>query len=286
MSAPRACRAFALGIAMASAILLVAPAVAGVYGTGLFQLGDGEQPAGFAGAARIQNMDGQAGPDWADLFTASGEARSDLGALGGRWAVFISDDVSLGYGFESTALAGPDSVRNGTARSADDIGNAYAYAARDLSGNTILYLGVERLADGNSAVEFELDQALVRLGHGGFGHGAPWQILGARQPGDLLVRLEFAGEALSSATVSVWASGWHQLSGTTGEGCDESANLCAIANASAIESGPWGSGQLAAGRFVEIGLDLGALLGVDPALQSLRIRTPGDIAFGYIQEGN
>jgi len=255
----------------------------GVYSAGLFELGDGLAPAGFAGAADILGTADQPGPDWADLFTAAG------GPQGGvRGAVFIADDVSLGSGFEGTALAGsPDLVRNGTVAAAHDIGNAFAYSTRDAAGHTVLYLGAERLSDGDSYLEFELNQAVVHLGHGGYGHGAPWKVLGTRAANDALVRLDFASGTLASASFYRLSDGqWQLVAAVAGEGCDEAETLCAISNAAAIDGGPWHSGDIAPGRFVEVGVNLGALLGAEPALTSIRIRTPEDIAFGYFAEGN
>lgn len=255
----------------------------GVYSAGLFELGDGLAPAGFAGAADILGTADQPGPDWADLFTAEGDLRD-----GARGAVFIADDVSLGSGFEGTALAGsPDLVRNGTVAAAHDIGNAFAYSTRDAAGHTVLYLGAERLSDGDSYLEFELNQAVVHLGHGGYGHGAPWKVLGTRAANDALVRLDFASGALASASFYRLSDGqWQLVAAVAGEGCDEAETLCAISNAAAIDGGPWHSGDIAPGRFVEVGVNLGALLGAEPALTSIRIRTPEDIAFGYFAEGN
>jgi hypothetical protein len=255
----------------------------GVYSSGLFQLGDGQPPPGFSGAADIVGTAGQPGPDWGDLFTADGSLRDGV-----RGAVFAADDVSLGSGFEGTALAGsPDLVRNGTAAAAHDIGAAYAYSKLDAAGHLVLYLGAERLSDGNSYLEFELNQALVRLGHGGFGAGRPWQVVGPRADGDALVRLDFASGAIASVTVYGRSGGaWQALAALAGEGCDDDESLCAIANASAIVPGPWGREQIAPNRFAEVGVNLGTLLGVDPALTSIRIRTPADIAFGYFGEGN
>jgi len=265
--------------------LAASPLAAGIYGTSLFQLGDGQDPAGFAGAARIESAS-QGAPDWADLFDAGG---NPVGGFG-RWAVFIADDVSLGSGFESTALAGSQwRVRNGVARAADDLGNVYAYAAGDA-----LFFGVERLSGDASSLEIEINQTIARLGHGGFGKGVPWEVIGARSEGDLLLRLEFSGGTLTSVEVLAWsADAWRPLSATAGEGCDEAQDLCAVTNASAVGGGPWRNfdtggdpEQISSGRFIEIGVGVGALLGVDPAWKSLRVRTPGDIAFGYIPEGN
>lgn len=308
MMASSARRVILLGVTLFITFCVVSPPAAegdGVYSAGLFQLGDGQPPPGFAGAADILRTSGQAGPDWEDLFTAEGRLRDDypLGAdgqpagngvpdfvelNGGRWAVFTADDVSLGSGFESTARAGsPDLVRNGTAASVHDIGNAYVYSTVDETGHTVLFLGAERFSDGDSYLEFELNQALVRLGHGGFGSGKPWQVLGARAANDVLVRLDFALGTLASVTVYRQSGGeWQVLAAVAGEGCDEAESLCALANASAIAAGPWGNQEIAPGRFAEVGVNLGALLGAEPALTSIRIRTPGDIAFGYFGEGN
>ena len=259
----------------------------GAYSSGLFQLGDGLAPPGFRGAADILGTAGQSGPDWADLFTADGRPR-DVARYGGRWAVFIADDVSLGTGFEGTALAGsPDLVRNGKAAAAHDIGHAYAYGTRDSAGRSVLYLGVERLSGRDSFVEIELNQARVRLGHGGYGLGKPWKVLGARTANDVLVRLDFAAGTLASVSFHRWSEGKWRLAATlAGEACNEAETLCAISNAAAIEGGPWHPGDIAPGRFVEVGVSVGKLLGAEPALRSLRIRTPGDFALGSLKEGN
>lgn len=259
----------------------------GAYSAGLFQLGDGLKPPGFRGAADIQGTAGQPGPDWADLFTAEGRPR-DIKRYGGRWAVFVADDVSMGSGFEGTALAGaPDLVRNGKAAAADDIGNAYVYGTRDAAGHSVLYLGVERLSSRDSYIEFELNQKAARLGHGGYGFGKPWKVQGARTANDALVRLDFASGTLASVSVSRWSEGqWRPAATVAGEGCDEAERLCAISNATAIAGGPWHPAEIAPGRFVEVGIDLGALLGSNPALKGVRIRTPGDIAFGYFEAIN
>jgi hypothetical protein len=254
----------------------------GVYSAGLFELGDGQAPPGFAGAADILGTADQSGPDWGNLFNAAG------GLQAGARGAFVADDVSLGSGFEGTELAGsPDLVRNGRVAAADDIGNAYVYSTLDAAGHTVLYLGAERLSGADSSLEFELNQTVVRLGHGGFGQGKPWKILGTRAANDALVHLDFASGGVASVSFYRWSDGqWQLAASLVGEGCDVDETLCAVSNAAAIDGGPWKPGEIAPGRFVEVGVNLGALFNADPILNSVRIRTPDDIAFGYFEEGN
>ena len=83
-----------------------------VYGDGLFQLGDGEPPPGTSGMADIEQDELQAGPDWAGLFGADGQALDGDGngiadyleLYAGLWAIFTQDDVSMGSDFEGSAI--------------------------------------------------------------------------------------------------------------------------------------------------------------------------------------
>lgn len=299
--------------ALVLALVLAGPSPAiadggSVYSNGLFQLGDGQQPAGFAGAADIAATPGQAGPDWEDIFDSVGGLRDDypldadgsaggngvpdaIDRFGGRWAVFVADDVSLGSGFEGTAsVGGGEFVKNGVVSAARDLGNAYFYGTRDAAGNNVVFLALERLSDADGTVEFEIGQGTVRLGHGGYGHGVPWKVLGARADGDFLLRLGFAGGEVE-AEVGIWsAEGWHAIAATSGEGCNEAELLCVLSNGAPIARGPWptvdgGSGELGAGLFVEVGINAGALLGAQTQTRSIRVRTSEDIAFGHV-EGN
>jgi hypothetical protein len=220
-----------------------------VYSGGLFELGDAEQPPGFPGMGDILRLAGQPGPDWEDLFTADGSLRDDhpldengdpLGngvpdyveLYGGQWAFFAADDVSLGSGFESTALHPDGRVKNGTVAADHDIGNAYIYSTTDPSGNLVLFFGAERLGGGDSYLEFEFNQERFRLGHGGFGRGEPWEVLGSNTIGDLKVRLDFVGGALNSVDLSAWhGEEWSLVETVAGEGCNVAETLCAICNA-------------------------------------------------------
>jgi hypothetical protein len=114
--------------------LLVGTALA-VSDSGTFELGDEVvQP----GSADILSSD-QAGPDWTDLFNADGTLKDEYPLdesgnpsgngvpdyqelYGGEWAVFMTDDVSLGTNPETTALAGSDDlVQNATAEVDHDL---------------------------------------------------------------------------------------------------------------------------------------------------------------------
>lgn len=304
------------GLLAAGSMLLLLAAVGptaarseSVYGSGLFELGDGQPPPGAAGLADVLGASEQPGPDWQDLFDAEGRPRDDYPydaqgnpvgngvpdyreLYGGLWARFESDDVSMGSGFEGSALYPDGRVYNSTVPADDDIGNAYVYSTLDATGNVVLYVGAERLGDGDSYLEFEFDQDHLRLGRGGYGVGMPWEIQGERRVGDLRAKVWFAGGALSSASVAVWdGEAWIGFASLDGEGCDGSESFCAVLNASPVDGGPWtnfDSGPdpelISAQRFVELGINVGALLGSQPAFTTVCVRTPADIAFAYLTE--
>ena len=268
----------------------------GVYSSGHFELGDGNAPPGFPAEADILPDAEQMGPDWGDIFDADGLPRQDVIAYyGGQWALFFADDISLGSGFESTALAKPGGrVRNGVADADHDIGNAYVYTTFDTAGNLIVYAGAERLGGGDSYLEFEFNQEKFRLGHGGYGQGVPWEIVGERLVGDVVVRVWFTNGAVSAMAVDYWAEeGWQPLADVTGEGCDLNEFACVIANGDIIDGGPWlnfdtsdNPEEIAINRFAEFGLNVGGLLGIQHEFVTVQIRTPQDIAFGYFGEGS
>ena len=280
------------------------PALAeGVYGAGLFELGDSAPPPGMPGMAELAADPALPGPDWENLFDSTGKWRDDypydefgnpLGndvpdyqeLFGGEWAYFADDYFSRGSYFEGDALTPEGGVVNSVVQSDHDIGDAYLYAARDRDGNVVLYMAIERLGSGDSSVEFELNQGLFRIGSGGFGLDAPWEVLGERTAGDFRVRLVLAGGVLVDAAASVWdGASWLLLSGLVGEGCDAAELFCVVANVGEIAGAGWGQGPIAAGRFLELGVNVGALLGAQPVFTTVQIRTPEDVAFGYFGEG-
>lgn len=298
-------RAVIVVAAIALGLGVSARAGDGVYSSGLLELGDGVPPPGMPGMADITANPDQSGPDWAELFDADGSALDaypldaegqpmgngvpDYQELyGGEWAVFTADYVSMGSEFEGDALTADGRVVNGVVHPDHDLGNAYVYSTFDSTGNLVLFAAAERLGSGDSTLELEFNQDHFRLGHGGFGHNVPWQVLGSRAPGDILVKLTFTGGMLSEVDASVWdGDGWMLLSYVTGESCDPAETLCAICNAESIEGGAWDGQPIEAGRFVEMGVNVGALLpGDQPAFTTVRMRTPQDAGFGYFGEGN
>lgn len=301
------------GTLVTALFALLAGTALAVSGSGIFELGD---ELVRPGSGDILG-DLQAGPDWTDLFNEDrtlkddyplDESNNPMGngvpdyqeLYGGQWAVFIADDVSQGTGMETTALAGSDDqVENATVSADHDIGNAYIYSTHDAASNLVLFAGAERLGSGDSYLEFEFNQVHVRLGHGGFGRGEPWRIVGDQAVNDLLVRLNFTGGQLGSLEAYRWVEdtpgeGAFQPIGTvSGENCNAEGTLCVVGNGGDIDGGPWpnfdGEGDpetVTADRFVEMGINVGALLGSQPDYTSIRVRTPQDIAFGYFAEGN
>jgi hypothetical protein len=283
-----------------------------VYGSGLFQLGDGQPPPGYPGTAEIWANPEQPEPDWSDLFNADRSLKDDYDAYGnpvsngvpdyvdlwgGQWGVFPFEVAQGDAAVDLTALTYIDSVPyvvNGEVAPHHDLGNSYVYSTFGLSGNVILYAGAERMAPGDSYIEFEFNQAHIRLGH-----GPPWEITGGNVDGDLLVRMDFTGGSLVSAGIWQWVEtgsgegAWQGVDSLVGEGCNATGTACVVCNDFDIDGGPWPNydaygdpEQVTAGQFLEIGLDVAALTGLDVDFTSIQIRTPEDISFGHFAEGN
>jgi hypothetical protein len=249
-----------------------------------------------AGTAHI--LGAQEGSDfsWDQVFDAKGQVLSTAGA---SRAVFINDDVSVGKATDLTALAQGSNnlVRNAVVAADQDIGHAYAALIPDKDGSLVLYGAAERLGDGDGNMTFEFNQKSAGLGDGGFGKGLPWDMIGDRTQGDILLRLNFAGGQIASADVSRWegasdAGSFHKVGTLADEGCNDSGTFCAVSNNGDIKAGPWAnvdpSGDAAiiqAHRFVEFKINAGALLGKQPDYASLCVLTPQDVAFDSLKRG-
>jgi hypothetical protein len=276
-------------------------------GTGVdFQLGGGVTPL-VPGTAQILADPGHPGPDWSDLFNSdrtlrdeypgpSGNGVPDYVELyGGQWGVIMTDDVSLGVAMDTTTLVGSDGlVYRGTAAASHDIGNAYVYSTFDSAGDLVVYAGAERLGSGDSFLEIELNQGHIRLGH-----GPPWRVVGERAVGDVLARLTFQGGGISSLVIQTWTEvepgqyAYETIESVVGESCNTAGTVCVVSNGTTVDGGPWSNFDtvgdpeiISAARFVELGVNVGALLDWQPDYMSIQIRSPEDVTFGYFPEGN
>lgn len=262
-----------------------------------FEIGDGIIPP-IPGSADILGSE-LPGPDWGDLFNADGTRNDNFN--GDQLSVFISDDVSSGISIDETALAGSDMlVDNAIVDPDQDIGNVYANLGFDSSGNLVLFGGAERLDYGDGYLTFELNQGHIRIGHGGYGRGEPWQIDGKRAAGDVRVYLDFSNGSLIYMEVQEWVPNVITGSGTfqtvqslNGEMCNADGTVCVVSNAGDIFAGPWSNidpngdpAIISAQRFLEFSVNVGALIGTNPDFTSILFRTSQDIAFGYFKEGN
>src|SRR5919109_305813 len=201
-----------------AAIFMVAGAQA-VHDDNLFELG-GVQAANILGDGNTAN-----GPDWADLFDASGNDNgSATGTFGGVAAAFLKDDTSQKGGTDKTTYSGAggsnknnDPISDadcaahdppltgsacdtwhwdaGNVPAKDDLVNSYVYAKIPTSGpfqdDLIIYGGLERLDEsGDSHIDLEFLQNSVNIVDGAVsGAGA----IPCNDPGQDPVPCNFSG---------------------------------------------------------------------------------------------
>jgi hypothetical protein len=219
-------------------------------------------------------------PAWAAIFSPEGRV---LDLQGGNDARFSPDKISSGVGIDNTVFTDPSNrkaIDNGTVTAAHDLGNAYFWVTTDAAGSMRLHGAVERLAsDVDSYVEFEFNQGVVRVTT-----GAPWPIRGKREEGDLLVRIDLRQGAIDSATFKRWnGDDFQTLLNAGPDGCGGSMYRYCL-GAPPFQSIPdetWdAAGHVLqpthADRFLEIGIDLNALLGSNVEFSSIQVRTPED----------
>lgn len=235
---------------------------------------------------------GVSGPGWVDIFDSKGKVK-DL--RGGVSAAFIEDNISAGVATDMSKLVSANTVDNGTVQAVNDLGNAYVYRTVDAAGNLVLFAGVERLgvAGGTSYIVFEFSRDTIQVWS-----GIPWQIHGQKTAGDLTVRMNFVEGSLKSVEFKQLAadgSGEYRILKTDwpigGQACTGSDGLYAFCSGAVVtglaptNSDVWDLKGTpvsipAADQFVEVGINVGRLLGTNPDYSSLTLRTPEDIAFG------
>ncbi len=235
------------------------------------------------------------GPGWTDLFDETGKVK-DL--FGGQSATFIEDNISAGVATDMSMLISDDYVDNGTVQSYHDVGNVYVYRTTDTTGNRVLFVGVERLGAAVSYsyidLEFTKTPFWVR-------QGSPWKVYGERANGDLLVRMNFNSGELVNLEFKQWVideistDGTYQTIETAwpldGQACNGSDGLYSFCDGTPVVGLPPSNPEVwnlnfesvevpASDSFIEVGMNVGRLLGASFELSSLTIRTPEDIAFG------
>jgi hypothetical protein len=256
------------------------------------------------------------GVDWAGLFNTDGSLRDDfagqgtpgangvadaIDVYGGIDAVFVEDRTSGGAIIDISALERAPSlaefdVYNGPVVDPHDVGNTYVFVRMD-GIDLVLDMRVERLvssaSSGASFVEIELNQDTVGVRHGKFrpSEGATlWKVRGERSIGDLVIRLNLEGGTVTSVEFKRWAGagpGYQPLETVDNlgaEACfgqDPVYTFCsgALAYDEAVANGD--PEQIyEPDNFVELSVNLGQLLGLNPDYTTVQVCSPQDIGFG------
>ena len=267
-----------------------------VHDDGLFELGNGLDGDAAVGSADIIGDLIQGGPDWDDLFDASGNLKSGaLDTYGGLAAVFIMDERASKGAKDNTTFTGsknndPHSAWQwvtGNVPAKDDLSNVYLYAATKANpdpqkvDDLILYAGLERLdPGGDSHIDIEINQIPIGLDeNGGF--------TGEKSVNDILLVMDFKnGGDLGFVEIHSWdGTEWiltDKINNGSGEGCDADDNACAFNNNAGIFSGPWPSynrqdkviQDLPRNAFTEMGVNVTQLLdGQTPCFTSVIVKT-------------
>jgi hypothetical protein len=229
-------------------------------------------------------------PDWRAHFRPDGTAIRAAGVID---ALLLEDKISDGVGIDMSVTV--DAARllidNGVVPGSDDLGNGYVLTRKDNRGSLIYHVGVERLTSATDTwVEFELNQRVVRVRS-----GAPWPIEGDRTAGDLAVRVSYTAGVLSRAELFVWDGfGFRSAGGAAsgGPGCtDVEPVLVFCAGPPPLHSAQapaWDARWLPVtpappDSFVEIGVNVAALLGANVAFTTIQVRTPKDIILDWFR---
>lgn len=249
-------------------------------------------------------------PNWAAIFNANGslvdavDADGNPGAngipdyrdlYGGIDAIFIQDNISDSVATDMSVRNGADLlsdelVFNGTVDAPNDVGNVYVMASRNQTGGLQIYAGAELLSWAGTSpspstyIDFEFNQDEVRVKS-----GTPWPIYGNRTDGDLLVRMNFAGGALSSVGIGRWnGNGFVGLSSTAVTQACQSAGTYVFCSGDPVVPYPVGGydvwdmdgnavPSVAPDGFVQVGVDVASFPSVSTNFTSIVIRTPNDI---------
>jgi hypothetical protein len=270
--------------AVGASMFFISGALA-VHDENLFELGptstacNTSPPGSGCTASTATNILGDGstanGPDWADLFNASGKIPGALSTFGGIADAFIADASSAGGASDPSTFSGfgtsnkntdpvstadctapgnsypsctPWGWASGNIPAKDDLTNVYAYETQATATQTlpdkvhandlILYVGAEREdPSGDSHIDFEFFQNQVGL----CTTTGCSTFTGVREAGDVVLSMDFLkGGGLGSVTVRRWSGSDYLLEGTAaGVGCTTDDTICAFNNEVAIDGGPW-----------------------------------------------
>lgn len=292
-------------VMVGSALLAMAQTSQAVHTNGQFELGPGP------GAGALTDILGSAsipGPDWADIFGATGNV-----ILPGAIADFLKDDLSQGGAVDSTTYSGGGSSNKngdpisswnwatGNVPAKDDLSNVYAYATL-YNGHLLIYVGFERIAaNGDSHIDLEFFKDNVRLDEAppcddpGISDPTVCHWLGSRTAGDIIISMDFTtGGGFGTMTVRKWDGSAYQVIITLlGQGCNLAASgipadsICGFNNGGSINGGPWPNydshgnliTNLPTNAFTEFGLDITALEGTTPCLTTVLGKTRSSQSF-------
>src|SRR5262245_14730592 len=224
----------AVGPLVAGTLLVAGGPVGAVHDDSLFELGPTPAPpTNIVGDGVVAN-----GPDWADIFNASGQVvPGALAQFGGAAASFEADENAAKGGTDRTTFSGAggsnknndplgpeDCVAQGlpagcdswhwdggNVPAKDDLTNVYAYATFDSTGDLIIYAGFERMApEGDSHIDVEFFQDPVALSelppcNDPGPDVTPCDFTGVRTVGDLIVSMDFVvGGGIGSVSIHEW----------------------------------------------------------------------------------
>jgi hypothetical protein len=229
------------------------------------------------------------GPLWTDIFNADGTVNN---LHGGRSAEFIEENISSGVATDMSTLLSGSLLDNGIVPSLHDLGNSYVYSTSDTEGNLVLFTGLEHLGsvEGTSFIDVEFTQDIIFLQH-----GSPWPIYGKSSPGDLLIRVNLSDSLISSVEIKEWITGEYQtieISGPLGwESCSGNNTSYVLCIGAPVAGLPPTNNDVwdlnfnpvtvpSANSFIEVGVNVGRLLGTNPHITGVTIWTPEDIALG------
>src|SRR5262245_54621543 len=197
-----------------------------------FELGPGSN-LDEGGLSNILGNGTDPGPDWADLFDATGNF---IGATG--TGAFIKDDISASSLVDNTVYSGGPGDKNSdvigdwtwsssSVPAKDDISNTYAYTTIEPGGQKMIWVAVEReVASGDSHIDIEFFQNGIALDHNPPCPIGQCGFTGSNKNGDLLVNMDFSnGGSFGTLSIRKRQSGTKDnyvlVDTLTGEGCHD-----------------------------------------------------------------